>query len=85
MDDPTTEESDLPWDDDRYEEQDEQERQSGTSAESGVIFPPHERVSSIFQASWYDELPCEITPQYANWQHHDADRPPTDDDQASRE
>jgi hypothetical protein len=46
MDDPATEESDLPWEDDGHEQQNEEHRYDGIFADLGVIFyfPPGESI-----------------------------------------
>ena len=39
MDDPATEESDLPWEDDGDEQRNEEHRKDGIFADPGIIFP----------------------------------------------
>jgi hypothetical protein len=39
MDDPATEESDLPWEDDGDEQRNEEHRKDGMFVDPGIIFP----------------------------------------------
>jgi len=88
MDDPATEESNLPWEDDGDEEQNEEHCYGGIFADPGIIFPfrPGTNVKGqISGESFMMDLPCEVAGQYADRKHDNADCPPTDYNQASCE